>query len=363
MTAVPVGIFGASGHLGGELLRLLDAHPHFELVYAARSDEVSGASLLQVHPSLRQNGSVDRVLSFEQPDSAAAAQRCRVAFLATPAATSARLVPELLDAGVELVVDLSPAHRLRDPDEHMRWYPDARRDEAAAQLAVYGLPETERPALAEARLVAAPGCFATAIILAMLPLRRLAGVTCDAVSVDAKSGSSGSGFAPRASGMHALRSSVVSPYAPIRHRQTPEVLAAIRRQGIEIAGAPPRFGISAWGVDAVRGLSVSVSLFVEGGIDQGVLRRALRESYRDEPFVRVQPASGTPIPLPDPKATLGSNFCDVGAFADPATGRVVLVGALDNLVKGGAGQAIQAANVRFGFAEATGLQMLPVFPV
>jgi N-acetyl-gamma-glutamyl-phosphate reductase/N-acetyl-gamma-glutamyl-phosphate/LysW-gamma-L-alpha-aminoadipyl-6-phosphate reductase len=321
----------------------------------------------EVHPNLRDaaqspGGEALGRLVFETLDVDEAARRCSVVFTATPHEVSAEVVPRLLDAGVEVVADLSPAHRLRDPGEHARCYPRVPRDDALATLAIYGLPELTRDRLAEARLIAVPGCFATAVTLAMLPLRELHGVLWDRITVDAKTGSSGSGNAVRAHGMHALRSTVVSPYAPVAHRHGPEIVQSLRDHGVTSPSRPPRLAMSAYGVNAVRGLSVSVYLFVEGEVDGANLRSAFRRTYRHEPFVRVQAGASAVIPLPDPKVVIGSNFCDVAAFADPDLGHIVLIAALDNMVKGGAGQAVQACNVRYGLPEDMGLDALPLFP-
>ncbi len=376
MKRIPVGVLGASGLQGGELLRLLCAHPHFQVEYVCASRKTDGARhstsrqgrrVLEVHPNLRDaaqspSGEALDKLVFETLDVEEAARRCALVFTATPHDVSAEVVPRLLDAGVEVVADLSPAHRLRDPGEHARCYPSVPRDNALAKLAIYGLPELTRDRLAQASLIAVPGCFATAVTLAMLPLRELDAVLWDRITVDAKTGSSGSGNAVRAHGMHALRSTVVSPYAPIAHRHGPEIVQSLRDHGVMSLGRPLCLAMSAYGVNAVRGLSVSVYLFAEGNVDGANLRNAFRQTYRDEPFVRIQTGASSVIPLPDPKVVVGSNFCDVAAFTDPDIGHIVLIAALDNMVKGGAGQAVQACNVRFGLPEDTGLSALPLFP-
>ena len=195
---VATAVMGASGFLGGELVRLLQRHPDFELeVVAAR--RAAGRAVPDVHPHLR-----DCRLRFENAAPADVVRRARLVFLATPAEVSARLAGELLDAGAEAVVDLSPAYRLCDRAEHCRWYGHAERDETLAREAVYGLPELFRERMVGAALIAAPGCFATATTLALLPLGEL-GIDPGAVAVDAKSGSTGSGATPRTSGMHSLR--------------------------------------------------------------------------------------------------------------------------------------------------------------
>jgi N-acetyl-gamma-glutamyl-phosphate/LysW-gamma-L-alpha-aminoadipyl-6-phosphate reductase len=353
-----VGVVGASGILGGELLRLLLGHPQLEIEYVSAQGR-AGRAATELNPHFKDAGIGD----FEAFDAATAAKRCDVVFVTTPPETAGRAVPELLDAGAELVIDLSPAYRLRDPERHREWYPEVERDQEIAETAVYGLPELNRDALGDARVIAMPGCFATAILLAALPLRELDGVSYDAIAVDGKSGSTGSGSRLRESGAHTWRANVVAPYAPRGHRHVPEVRQALGEHGVGSNGSAPRLGMTTYGVDLVRGLSVGLYSFFEGELDERTLRRAYHRTYRDEHFVRVQVGRGSALPLPDPKAVIGSNFCDVAPFVDDSVGRFVLIAAIDNLVKGGSGQALQACNVALGFPERQGLEAIPVFPV
>jgi N-acetyl-gamma-glutamyl-phosphate/LysW-gamma-L-alpha-aminoadipyl-6-phosphate reductase len=362
VTAAPLraGVVGASGILGGELLRLLIGHPRIELEYVSAQTK-AGRSATELNPHLKDAG----IGEFEAFDARVAAKRCDVVFLATPPETAGRAVPELLAAGAELVVDLSPAHRVRDPERHRQWYPEVERDQEIAEAAAYALPELNREAISAARVLAMPGCFATAILLAALPLRELDGIGYAAIAIDGKSGSTGSGARLRESGAHTWRSNVVAPYAPRGHRHVAEVVQALADHGVSPNGdgRPPRLGMSTYGVDLVRGLSVGLYSFFEGELDERALRRAYHRTYRDERFVRVQAGRGSALPLPDPKAVIGSNYCDVAGFVDEAARRFVLIAAIDNMVKGGAGQAVQACNLRLGLPEELGLDAIPVFPV
>jgi LysW-gamma-L-alpha-aminoadipyl-6-phosphate/LysW-L-glutamyl-5-phosphate reductase len=364
------GVVGASGILGGELLRLLAGHPQLELEYVSAQSR-AGRPATELNPHLKDAGIGD----FEAFDARVAAKRCDVVFLATPPETAGRAVPELLDAGAELVVDLSPAYRIRDPELHARWYPDVERDQELAEAAAYGLPELTpaggadanasrvgRAAIRDARVIASPGCFATAILLAALPLRDVEGISYEAIAIDGKSGSTGSGAKLRESGSHTWRANVVAPYAPRGHRHVAEVGEALATAGVG-GDVPPRLGMTTYGVDLVRGLSVGLYSFFDGELDERTLRRAYHRAYRDERFVRVQVGRGSALPQPDPKAVIGSNYCDVAAFVDESSRRFVLIAAIDNIVKGGSGQAIQACNLRLGLPEERGLEALPVFPV
>lgn len=352
------GVVGASGILGGELLRLLANHPGMEIEYVSAQSK-AGRSPTELNPHLKDAGIGD----FEAFDAQTAAKRCDVVFLATPPETAGKALPELLDAGAEAVVDLSPAYRVRDPDLHRQWYPEVERSQEIAEQAEYGMPELNRDKLVRAAAIAMPGCFATAILLAALPLRELEGLTYDAIAIDGKSGSTGSGARLRESGAHTWRSNVVAPYAPRGHRHVAEVQQALADHGVSADGTPPRLGMTTYGVDLVRGLSVGLYSFFEGELDERTLRRAFHRTYRDERFVRVQVGRNSVLPLPDPKAVIGSNFCDVAPFVDEPARRFVLIAAIDNMVKGGAGQAVQAANLRLGLPEEQGLEAIPVFPV
>lgn len=368
--SIPVGVIGATGFVGGELLRLLSGHPEFELVYISASDRSTGSDgvpVAAIHPNLRGGESAtspDADMRVVGTVSSQAAQQCAAVFLATPPEVSVALAPVLLAAGVQAVVDLSPAFRLVDEDAHERWYPQVRRP--SGLTAAYGLPEYSRATLSDARLIAVPGCLATAAILAMLPLCALPGVRFASIVIDGKSGSTGSGGKMRASSLHAVRSGVIAPYAPIDHRHSAEIRQAMLARGLPTGPRGLRLGMSVFSVDLVRGLSVAVHAMVDSGdarpapLDPAIHFRGF---FRDEYFVRVRDWQSEAVPLPDPKAVIGSNYCDIAAFHDPDADRLVVVAALDNLMKGAAGQAVQACNIRFGLPEHLGLAALPVYPI
>ncbi|GAA2340073.1 N-acetyl-gamma-glutamyl-phosphate reductase [Dactylosporangium salmoneum] len=357
-----VGVIGATGLQGGELLRLLRDHPEFALRHVSRSADGPAVPIGDVHPHLG-DGPWDG-LPLGPADVRAAARDCAVVFLATPPEVSAALAPALLAEGVAVVVDLSPAFRLSRPAAHRRWYPRVPRAEPVP--AVYGLPELHRAALPGARLIAVPGCLATAAILALLPLHGLLarlGLRLASITVDGKAGSTGAGASGGSA--HALRAGTVAPYAPSGHRHAAEITEALTGQGLTTTDGGLRLGMSVFGVDLVRGVSVAVHASVDRprASRRGIaVAEHYAEFYRAERFVRVREWRRGPVPLPDPKATTGSNHCDVAAFHDLEADRLVLVAALDNLVKGGAGQALQACNARFGLPEDLGLTAAPLYP-
>lgn len=348
---IRVGIVGASGLAGGELIRLVIQHPELRLTFLGGSSNI-GRRPAQLHPGLR----LDLGLAVE-PVTEDVADRCDVVFLATPAPVSAELSALLADrAGC--VIDLSGAFRIRTPEVHARWYPKVTRSTELADRFVYGVPELVGDQLADAALISLPGCYATAITLGLAPLISL-GLHLKTVLVDGKSGSSGGGLQLRTADLHPLRNGAITPYAPTGHRHAAEVSDFLERSKPGHVGS---LTMSAYGVSQVRGLLASTYVFTDDAVDARELQRAYLRFYKEHQFVRVRRHTETLIPVPDPQAVLGSNFCDVTVLPDTEGERIVVLAALDNLVKGSAGQAVQALNLRFGLPEETGLGMQPVMP-
>jgi N-acetyl-gamma-glutamyl-phosphate/LysW-gamma-L-alpha-aminoadipyl-6-phosphate reductase len=339
--AIDVGVFGGAGYVGGELLRLLLHHPHVGRI-APVSQSLAGRRVDGPHPNLRRVSD----LTFMTPDQVPA---CDVVFLATPHLTAMRLLPDL-SASV-CVIDLSADFRLRDPEEFERYYgvPHAAPDRIAGF--VPGWPERYRARLAEATAISVPGCMATAAILALYPLAA-AGTVAGRVWVDGRIGSSGSG-ASATMNPHAERSGALRVFAPAGHRHEAEIAQAT---GLDVM-------MSATGFPAVRGAQVLCRTSLAAELSETDLRRLYREHYRGEPFVRIVAQRRGTHRLPDPKILAGSNFCDVGFAVDPSGREAVLVAALDNLVKGAAGNAVQCLNVRMGWPERLGLEFPGLHPL
>jgi LysW-gamma-L-alpha-aminoadipyl-6-phosphate/LysW-L-glutamyl-5-phosphate reductase len=350
---IRVGIVGSSGLTGGELIRLVTQHPELELTFLGGSANV-GRRPAELHPGLR----LDLGGLTLQPVTADLAGQVDVLLLATPAPVSASVAAELADA-VPCIIDLSGAFRIRGTEQHERWYPDVRRTVALADRFVYGVPELVGDQMRDAALISLPGCFATAITLGLAPLVLGLGLDLGNVVVDGKSGSSGGGLHLRVPDLHPLRNGAIAPYAPSGHRHAAEVRDFFGRAK---PGAVERLSMSAYGVSQVRGLLASSYVFTEDAVSERELQRAYLRFYKDRRFVRVRRHQETLVPMPDPQAVLGSNFCDVTVLHDAEDGRIVVLAALDNLVKGAAGQAVQALNLRFGLPEETGLTMHPVMP-
>ncbi|MEX0658800.1 MAG: N-acetyl-gamma-glutamyl-phosphate reductase [Egibacteraceae bacterium] len=338
---VDVGIVGGSGYGGAELLRLLAGHPVLKVrTVAAKSN--AGRDLAEVFPHLGMTGT----LAPSEPEALAG---CDVVFLATPHAASLELAPALLDQGA-LVVDLSGAFRL-DAATFTEWYG---LPHTAPELApgTYGLPELWRGDLAGARLIANPGCYPTAALLALCPLGGVAEPT--GVVIAGMSGTSGAGKGLR-DDLHVSHAVAnVSPYAAPRHRHTPEIEAGWARA----AGQRAAVTFTPHLVPMARGLLATLSARPAPGTTPEDIRAAFDDAYRHEPFVTVLPEGSWPATA----HVSGGNAAHVGVASDPRTGRVTVACAIDNLVKGAAGQAIQNANVALGLSEAAGLSAAGVYP-
>jgi N-acetyl-gamma-glutamyl-phosphate/LysW-gamma-L-alpha-aminoadipyl-6-phosphate reductase len=346
---IRVAVVGGSGYIGGELARLLLGHPEVELV-ATTSTQRAGRRVDGAHPNLRGLTDLTFVVPEDLPD-------VDVLFVAAGHGTT---MDRMAGWGrhAKQVIDLSADFRLKDVDAWRRYYGTEHRTPDLLPDFVYGLPELHRDELRGADRVAVPGCMATAGILALHPITSL---VAGPVSVDAKSGSSGSGISAGTENLHAERSGAMRVFAPVRHRHQAEIY--------QETGIPVR--MTATGIEAVRGVQVVARVPVRHDdpdvpLEQ-VIRAAYQKAYANEPFVRVVAMKRGQYRLPEPKILVGSNFCDVG-FAvdtDPATGspEVVCVAALDNLMKGGAGNAVQSLNLRYGWPERTGLEFPGLHPV
>jgi LysW-gamma-L-alpha-aminoadipyl-6-phosphate/LysW-L-glutamyl-5-phosphate reductase len=335
-------VIGGSGYGASELIRRLLLHPHVELTRVASIDHV-GQKLSAAHPPLE--GLSDLVFEDIPPREAAAG--CDVALLALPHKVTAEKVPELLELGVK-VVDMSGDFRLRDRAAYERYYEVKHPVPELLGEFVYGLPELHRERIQQARLVASPGCFATTIELALFPLAR-AGLLRGPVHVAAMTGSSGSGALAKAGTHHPVRAGNLKTYKPLEHQHTPEI-----RQAIADAGTPDlelRFvPVSA---PLVRGIFATLFIELDASIDEARISALYDESYAHEPFVRRPEGR-----LPEAVAVAGSNYAEVGFhLGEPGreTRTLTVFSALDNLIKGGAGQAIQNMNLILGVEETASL--------
>jgi N-acetyl-gamma-glutamyl-phosphate reductase len=347
--AVRVAVLGASGYTGGELLRLLAEHPGVE-VTALGAREQAGRTLGEVHPHLASGPFA--AMRLEPLDAAAIAGRAELVLLALPHGVSAGLAPALLEAGAR-VVDLAGDFRL-PAEAYPEWYGFEHPAPAWLERAVYGLPELFRERIAEARLVANPGCYPTPVALGLAPLLGRGLLEPGPVVVDGKTGLSGAGKAATEATIYAATQDSVRPYRFPRHQHTPEM-----ERALALAGASPTpVSFVPHLVPAVRGVLITCYARAVAGADTETLTAALAAAYADEPFIRVL----EPGAMVDSKRVRGSNVVELQAVVDPRTRSAIVAGAIDNLVKGAAGQAVQNLNLMAGFAETTALPRAGVYP-
>ncbi len=342
-----VAVVGASGYTGLELVRIILRHPELELV-AMTSEQRAGELVGDCFPALR--GMSD--LRFEAADPQSLAGRVDVAFAALPHGTAAVVVAALRKAGV-VVLDISADFRLRDPQTYQQWYGDHGAPEIFGQ-AVYGMPEVYRDDLRGAELVAAPGCYPTGALLPMLPFLRAQLIETDTVFVDAKTGVSGAGRVLDDGFLFGELDGNARAYKVAAHRHTPEM----KQEASLAAGESVGITFVPYLIPAVRGIVSSVLMRPKRAVGQEEAHAILQDAYRDEPFVRVVPPGETPAL----QSIVGSNFCDVGVVVDPDNHAIVALSALDNLVKGSGGQAVQCLNIMNGWDERAGLREVAQLP-
>ncbi|HEX9824831.1 MAG TPA: N-acetyl-gamma-glutamyl-phosphate reductase [Actinomycetota bacterium] len=347
MGSLRTAVLGASGYTGAELLRLAAAHPHLEVVAAGAAGS-AGRAVGTVYPHLAPFAG----MTFESLTAAEVAGRAEAALLALPHQESAEVAPALVEAGLR-VVDLSGAFRL-PAAAYPEWYGFAHPAPAWLEKAVYGLSELAADQLPGAALVANPGCYATAALLPLVPLVKAGLVEGSGVVIDAKSGISGAGKVPTESTHFGTADGSIRPYGAGTHRHTPEIEGTL---GV-LGGVPASITFVPHLVPTVRGIVATCYAPAAGGATATALLAVLTEAYAASPFVRVLPEGS----LPDSKRLQGSNAVELAATIDARTGTAILVAALDNLVKGAAGQAIQNLNLMHGFPETAGLEALAVYP-
>jgi N-acetyl-gamma-glutamyl-phosphate reductase len=343
------GVLGASGYAGAELLRLLARHPDLEVAWAA-GDQAAGQPVAGRYPGLR---SAYGALAFCSVDEGLH-KGADLVFCALPHGRAAELAPRAL-AAAGVVVDLSADFRLRDPGAYPAWY--GAEHPLPEQLGAwpYGLPELHREELRGARRVAVPGCYPTAALLALAPLVAAGLVASDGILVDAKSGLSGAGRSLADANLFVQANENVAPYKVGSHRHTPE----IEQELALAAGAPVTVTFTPHLVPATRGILATCYATLAPSAGDRELAACYAAAYGGEPFVDLlQPAEGWPAT----RAVATTNRVQVAAAADRRTGRVVAAAAIDNLVKGAAGQAVQCANLALGLPETAGLDLVPPGP-
>jgi len=340
-----VGIIGASGYTGYELLRLLLSHPEVKITVLT-AERHAGKKISEVFPGL--SGLLDLPLKPLRPEEVL--EEADLFFTALPHGASMETVKALLEGG-KRVIDLSADFRLKDPSIYKKWYGPHRFPELL-QEAVYGLPEVHRNRIKGARLVANPGCYPTGVILGLLPLAEEGLLPQKGVVVDAKSGVSGAGRNPTERTHFPEVAEAIRPYSVGEHRHTPEMeqeLSLLAGKQIRVLFAPHLVPMN-------RGILSTIYVPLAKDTSPDEIHRIYRHRYEGEPFIRLLP----PGILPSTSQVRGTNYCDIGVQC--FEGQLVVVTAIDNLTKGASGQAIQNMNLMIGLPETTGLLSIPLFP-
>ncbi|MEZ0151683.1 MAG: N-acetyl-gamma-glutamyl-phosphate reductase [Candidatus Reddybacter sp.] len=342
---IRASIVGGTGYTGVELLRLLAMHPQVEVVSITSRSE-SGLPVADLFPSLR--GHYD--LCFSEPDSDQLAE-ADVVFFATPHGVAQAMVPEILKRGAR-VIDLSADFRIKDQQLWEKWYNQTHACPELIVEAVYGLPEVNRAAIGAARLIACPGCYPTSVQLGFLPLLENDLVAANDLIANSASGASGAGRQAKIDNLHSEVSDSFKAYAAGGHRHLPEIVQGLK----SFAGKPVGLTFVPHLLPIVRGIhSTLYATLLDTSVD---LQALFEERYADEPFVDVMP----PGAHPQTRSVRGSNVCHISVVRPQDGDKVVVMSAIDNLVKGASGQAVQNMNVMFGLAETSGLEAPPLLP-
>ena len=344
---IKVGIYGGSGYTGQELMRLLINHPDAQVV-AATSRRFAGIPVDEVYPVF--SGMTDLVYTDASPE--AVADLADIVFLALPHGIAMEFVPVFLQAGRK-VIDLSADFRIHAAATYEAWY-GRHKTPGTLGEAVYGLPELHRDEIRNTRLVANPGCYPTSIILGLAPVLKSHWIDTDSVIADSKSGVSGAGRDPQIASLFCEVAEGFKAYKVGGHRHTPEIeqeLSALAERDMKISFTPHLLPVK-------RGILSTIYAKLSKEVTAEEATALYRAFYREESFVRIC-RSGQ---FPNLSSVVGSNYCDIGVTIDKRTGRIIIVSAIDNLIKGASGQAIQNMNLLCGLKEETGLPAIALFP-
>ncbi|MFQ5652654.1 MAG: N-acetyl-gamma-glutamyl-phosphate reductase [bacterium] len=348
MRKLTVAIAGGSGYTGGELIRLLLFHPHVELRQVT-SERFAGKFIFKAHPNLRK-------VTQQKFCALAELDACDVLFLCLPHGKSMLGMSGFREKA-RRIIDLSGDFRLNSAPAYEKWYG---RPHACPEFLpdfVYGIPELHREEMRRATYISSAGCNATATILALYPLFKNKLVEPDRTVVEVKGGSSEGGNTPSQASHHPERTDVVRSYKPTRHRHVAEVVQELS------FGEPIQVHFSATALGIVRGVLATCHVFLKDDLQEKDIWQVYRQEYGQEPFIRIVKETSGAYRYPEPKLLIGSNFCDVGFQKDEESNRLVAIAAIDNLMKGASGQAVQAFNIMHGFAENTALEFPGLHPV
>ncbi len=348
MEKVKVSIAGASGYTGGELLRLLLFHPNVEIKQVT-SESYTGKFVYKVHPNLRKSTQ----LKFSSLSELGTSD---LLFLCLPHGSSMNRIGEFKKLAGK-IIDLSGDFRLKDPKDYDKWYGHPHTNPKLLKDFVYGIPELHRDEMKKSNFISSAGCNATTSILGMYPLYKNGLVELDKTVIEVKVGSSEGGNKASDSSHHPERSGSVRSYMPTKHRHTAEILQELS------FGKKIDVHMSATSIDMVRGILATCHVFLKDNLEEKDIWKVYRQEYADEPFIRIVKENEGIYRYPEPKLLIGTNYCDIGFKKDEFSNRLVVIGAIDNLMKGAAGQALQAFNIMYGFEETLGLEFPGLHPI
>lgn len=343
---IKASIVGASGYAGGELLRLLLSHPQVELLQAT-SESNNGKYIHHVHPNLRGR----KLMKFSGVNDL---EKCDVLFLALPHGKAMGMIDHFMKLAPK-IVDLSADFRLRDGELYKKYYGHEHPRKDLLGKFVYGLPEIHREEIKKANLVSGVGCNATSMILPLYPLFKKDVV--EKVVGEVKAGSSEAGNKPSLGSHHPERSGAVRSFSPTTHRHVAEMIQELGLNG------KPEIHFSATSIEMVRGILATCHVFLKRDLTELEVRKIYREVYGNEPFIRIVKEVSGIYRYPEPKILSGSNYCDIGFEKDPDSNRLVVISAIDNLMKGAAGTAVQCMNIMSGFDETASLEFTGLHPI
>ncbi|MBU1116090.1 MAG: N-acetyl-gamma-glutamyl-phosphate reductase [Bacteroidetes bacterium] len=348
MGKINVSIIGASGYTGGELLRLLISHPNIN-IQQITSSSYYGKFAHKAHPNLRKatNLKFCAVDELEKTD---------LLFLCTPHGESMKKMNEFINIA-DKIIDLSGDFRLNDVKEFEKWYKQTHVNPELLNKFVYGIPELHRDKMKDAKYISSAGCNATTTILGLYPLYKNGLVEIDRTVVEVKVGTSEGGKKSSFATHHPERTGSLRSYKPTGHRHAAEIIQELSfNEKIQIH-------FSATSTDMVRGTLATSHVFLKEDLTEKDIWQIYRQAYGDEPFIRIIKEKEGNYRYPDPKLCIGTNYCDIGFERDPYSNRLVVISAIDNLMKGAAGQALQAFNIMFGFDETLGLEFTGLYPI
>ncbi len=349
MEKLKVSVVGGSGYAGGELIRLLLFHPYAEIKQVTSESNV-GKMISRIHPNLRK-------ISTLKFCSVAELEECDLIFLCMPHGHSMKKINEFKNLAPK-IIDLSGDFRLKNADDFELWYGHKHTNPELMDDFVYGIPELHRDEMKTANLISSAGCNATTTILGLYPLFKndLIDLTKDIIT-EVKVGSSEAGNKSNSGSHHPVRSGAVRSFQPTRHRHTAEVIQELS------FGRDYNFHFSATSIDMIRGVLATSHVFLKEKLEEKDIWKIYRKEYADEPFMRIVKEREGNYRYPEPKLLIGTNYCDVGFERDPYTNRLVVISSIDNLMKGAAGQALQAFNIMNGFEETLGLEFPGLHPI